>query len=178
MKNFTLIFILLFSFSINAEKRGSVTGLEIPRFVSLKSDKSNLRNGPSKNYPIKLRYTFKNLPLKIIEEYDLWRKVIDFENNEGWVKKSLIKPDRYAIIDTPYSENVQIFSKPEGIMVGKIGERNIVKIKRCLKKWCLITINKDKGWIIKSNLWGVFEKETFNIPFYQPIINQYWKFKP
>ena len=93
------------------------------------------------------------------------------------IKKSLIKSDRYAIIDKPYSENVQIYSKPEGVVVGKIGKRNIVKIKRCLKKWCLITINKNKGWIIKSNLWGVFEKETFNIPFYQPLINQYWKFK-
>tara|TARA_B100000686_G_scaffold274241_1_gene292216 strand:- start:66 stop:602 length:537 start_codon:yes stop_codon:yes gene_type:complete len=175
MKNFFLIFILFFSFSINAGTIGSVTGLEIPRFVSLKSDKSNLRNGPSKKYPIKLRYINKNLPLKIIEEHGLWRKVVDFENNEGWVKKSLIKADRYGIINAPYNEDVQIVNKPKGVVVGKIGNRNIVKIKTCLKKWCLIKIKKNKGWVTKSNLWGVFENEIFNVPFYQPIINQFWK---
>jgi len=170
-----LIILLLFSFNVIAKSKGSVTGLELPRFVSLKSDESNLRNGPSKNYPIKLTYKVKNLPLMVVDEYELWRKVTDFEKNEGWVKKNLIKSDRYGIIKTNYDEGAQILNKPKGEVIGKIGNRNIVKVIKCLKDWCLIEIQKNKGWIIKTNIWGVFDEEIFNIPFYQPIINQFWK---
>ena len=66
MKLIILIFILCFSFNLYG-KTGSVTGLDIPRFVSLKSDDANIRVGPSVNYPIKLKYVFQNLPLEIID---------------------------------------------------------------------------------------------------------------
>ena len=84
-------------------------------------------------------------------------KVIDFEKNEGWIHKSLIKADRFGIINTSYSEEVQIYKKPEGADVGKIGKRNVVKINKCIKKWCLIEIKKNKGWILKK-IFGEFMK--------------------
>ena len=74
MKTISLILIFLLSFNLHA-KTGSVTGLEIPRFVSLKSNEVNLRVGPSKNYPIELIYITKNLPVEIIDEFDTWRKI-------------------------------------------------------------------------------------------------------
>ena len=80
---FFLLSSFLFSFSLKANKIGSETGYEIPRFVSLKSNNVNLRIGSSKNYPIILKYVTKNLPIKIIEEYGSWRKIIDIENNQG-----------------------------------------------------------------------------------------------
>ena len=92
MKLIILIFILCFSFNLYG-KTGSVTGLDIPRFVSLKSDDANIRVGPSVNYPIKLKYVFQNLPLEIIDEFDVWRKSKDHEGNIGWIHKSLIKGD-------------------------------------------------------------------------------------
>ena len=177
MKVFYILVISLIAFYINAKTFGVITGLEIPRFVSLKTDDSNLRIGSGKDYPIKLKYVVHDLPLKVIDEYDVWRKVIDFENNEGWIHKSLIKAERFAIINTPYDEPAQIYKKPEGLVVGKIGKRNIVKIKTCIKNWCLIEINKNKGWIVKANLWGVNNDEHFDISLYQRLINQIWKIK-
>ena len=147
----------------------------MPRFVSLKSDEVNLRVGPSINYPKELQYIQKNLPIEIIDEYDLWRKITDIDGNKGWVHKSLIKAERYAVINQPYEEKVQIFNKPKGKVIGKIGKRNIVKIKKCLKKWCLIEKNKNKGWVLKINLWGVYDNEKINVPFYQYLINKYWE---
>ena len=75
MKLTILIFILCFSFNLYG-KTGSVTGLDIPRFVSLKSDDANIRVGPSVNYPIKLKYVFQNLPLEIIDEFDVSQRLI------------------------------------------------------------------------------------------------------
>lgn len=176
--NIIILFIFLFSSSyLIAQTVGTVTGFPIPRFVSLKSDESNLRVGASKDYPIYLTYNIRNLPLEIIDEYEDWRRVVDIEENEGWIHKSIIKGNRYGIINTLHSQSAQIYNKPEGILVGKIGNNNIVKINQCLSLWCHIKIEQNKGWINKVNLWGVYNNEKFNIPFYQPIINLYWKIK-
>ena len=58
-----LISIIIFS-QVSIANIGKETGLEIPRYVSLKSDDANIRVGPSKNYPIEIKYIKKNYPLK------------------------------------------------------------------------------------------------------------------
>ena len=177
MRKNTYIFfcLLIFLLPSYAEQVGDVTGLKIPRYVSLAFDEANLRIGSNTNYPIILTYTIINTPFEIIDEYKDWRKIIDFENNIGWIHQRLLKGKRYAIIDPPYEEAVQIFNKPYGNVIGKIGKKNIIKVNKCLKKWCHVNLDKNKGWINKSNLWGVYEKEVFDIPFYQPLIYQFWK---
>ena len=100
---------------------------------------------------------------------------MDFENNQGWMHKSLLQGDRYGIINTSHDQPAQIYNKPKGNVIGTIGKKNIVKIEKCLKDWCNIKYNQYKGWIIKLNLWGIYEEEIFNVPFYQPIVNQFWK---
>ena len=124
---------------------------------------------------IKLKYIVANTPVEVIDEYKNWRKINDYEGNKGWIHKSLIKGKRFAIVDTLYAEDLQVFNKPKGNNIGKIGKRNILEIDTCLKNWCKIKYNKNKGWINKKNLWGIYEKEKINIPFYQPIINLIWK---
>ena len=91
----TFLFVLICSNLYG--KKGPVTNLELPRFVSLKSDDVNLRVGPSMNYPIELKYTQNNLPIEVIDEYDVWRKVKDHENNIGWLHKSLIQGERFVL---------------------------------------------------------------------------------
>tara|TARA_B110000116_G_scaffold223471_1_gene202671 strand:+ start:3237 stop:3803 length:567 start_codon:yes stop_codon:yes gene_type:complete len=175
---FKLILYLLFiTFSytqINAKDVGSNTGLKVPRFVTLKSDDVNLRVGSSTNYPLILKYTTKNLPLQVTEEYQYWRKIIDINGNVGWIHKNLLKGERHAIIKE--SEFlIKIYSKPNGKLIGEIGQFNIVKINICLPYWCKINYKNINGWIVKKKLWGVFENEKINIPFYQPVINQIWR---
>lgn len=168
---------LLYSFISYADSVGNETGLKIPRFVSLKSNDANLRIGPSKDYPIKLKYVVENTPVEIVEEYNNWRKINDLEGNQGWMHKSLLSGKRYAVIKPPYNEGVQVFNKPKGEIKGKIGKNNIVKINVCLKNWCKISYKKNSGWINKINIWGTYNEEEYNIPFYQTIVNQYWKIK-
>ena len=171
-----IIFLLSINiFSLCAQTVGTETGLTLPRFVSLKSNDSNLRVGSSINYSIKLKFVIANTPVEITDEYKDWRKIKDYEGNEGWLHRSLLKSNRFAIIDVPYQEGAQVYNKPKGKVIGKIGKKNIVSIEKCLKNWCHIKYNQYKGWVSKLNLWGIYEKEVFNVPFYQPIINQIWK---
>tara|TARA_Y100000590_G_scaffold463810_1_gene631537 strand:+ start:132 stop:683 length:552 start_codon:yes stop_codon:yes gene_type:complete len=166
--------LLLYSYVSKADTLGIETGLNIPRFVSLKSNDSNLRIGPSKDYPIKLKYIIANTPIEIIDEYNNWRKINDFEGNQGWMHKSLLSGKRYALVNPPYDEDVQIYHRPKGKIKGKIGKYNIIKIKTCTKNWCSIKYENSSGWINKINIWGTYPEEEFNIPFYQSLINQYW----
>jgi|TARA_B100001964_G_scaffold80922_1_gene91330 SH3-like domain-containing protein len=174
IKIFIICLILINTSFTSAETLGNETRLKIPRFVSLKSDNSNLRVGPSENYPIKLRYIVANTPVEIIDEFKYWRKINDYDGNKGWLHKSLIKGKRFAIVNTPYQEDLQVFNKPKGKNIGKIGKKNVLEVKTCLMNWCKIKYGKNTGWVNKLNLWGVYEKEIINIPFYQPIINLIW----
>ena len=159
----------------NGKSVGQSTGYKLPRYVSLKSNESNLRVGASKEYPIVLTYIIENFPLEITNEYQQWREVKDINGNQGWMHKSLFQGDRYGIIKNNHSEPTQIFNKPKGDVIWKIGNRNIIKINKCLTSWCHINFDGSKGWINKINLWGVYKAEEFNISYFQYVINLYWK---
>ena len=175
MRILFIILLIFFYNAVNAEDFGSVTGYKIPRFVSIKSNDVNLRVGPSINYPIKIKYIQKNFPVEIIGEYDVWREIHDIKGNKGWIHQSLLKGDRYGIIKSISKKHAILFKFPNGKVIGNIGERNIVKIKKCLSNWCLINYKIYDGWIKKDSLWGVYENEIYKVGIFQPIINFYWK---
>ena len=114
-----LISIIIFCQVSNANI-GEETGLEIPRYISLKSDDANIRVGPSKNYPIKIKYIKKNYPLKVLEEYEDWRKVEDFQKNIGWIHKSLISGNRTGIVLSNDNKNIILLKTLDGNVIGEI----------------------------------------------------------
>ena len=174
MKLIILIFSVLICLTLNAEK-GPVTGLELPRFVSLKSNDVNLRVGPSINYPIKIKYIEKNLPVEVIDEFDAWRKIKDYDDHVGWLHKSLIKGDRFILTVTKKENKKNIYNRPNGKIIGIVNNNNILSLEKCLVNWCYITHDNLRGWLSKEFIWGVYKEEIYNKSFYQPLIDQYWK---
>ncbi len=171
-----IFFLVIFSFHANfANTVGSDTGLELPRYVSLKSDESNLRIGPSKNYPISIKYMRRDYPLKIIEEYSDWRKIIDFKNNTGWIHKSLIKGERNGIIVSDSNFNIEIYNTSDGKIIGYVENGSIVFIPKCKTNWCQIHKNNYKGWVRKEYIWGVKKNEEFNLGLFQMLFDYYFK---
>ncbi len=173
-----ILILVLFSFFICLNlyaKKGTVTNLELPRFVSLKSDDVNTRVGPSVNYPIKIKYIQNNLPIEIIDEFESWRKVKDHENNIGWVHKSLIKGERFILTINKKKNSKKIYDRPNGKIIGEVQNYNILSLEVCLINWCYVSHKNIKGWLNKNFIWGVYKYETYNLPFYQPLINRYWK---
>ena len=168
------ISIIIFSQVCNADI-GKETGLEIPRYVSLKSNDANIRVGPSINYPIEIKYIIKNYPLEVIEEYEDWRKVKDFKNNIGWIHKSLISGTRTGIVLSNDSKNIKLLNTLDGNIIGEIGKGNIVFLEKCKIYWCLISSGNFKGWIDKKYIWGVKEKEIIKISIFQKFEDLYWK---
>ena len=159
IKNPILVICLLFVFQVSSvypqdkKKIGKVTGLEIPRFVSLKKSKTFLRRGPSKSYKIDWILERNSYPLKVIAEHEHWRQVLDFEGDEGWVYFRLLSGKRTLIISTEeiiLRKNAKKNSKPIAILkYGVIGEL-IDKTDNS----CNARFQNLKGWINKNDAWG------------------------
>ncbi len=122
-------------------------------FLSLKNSEVNLRQGPSYEYPIKLKYYKKYLPVIIIDRSETWRKIIDYQNNSGWIhisqlskKKSAINIKNNSIL---YKKST-IFSKP----IAKLETGRLILVKKCKINWCKVVTGEYKGWILKKFLWG------------------------
>ena len=167
------ISIIIFSYSSTADI-GKETGLEIPRYVSLKSDDANIRVGPSKNYPIAIKYIKKNYPLKVLDEYQEWRKVEDFKKNLGWIHKSLISGTRTGLVLSKENKNIELLNTLGGNVIGEIGQGNIIHLEKCKIDWCLVSSGNYKGWMNKKYIWGVKEKEMIKINFLQKFEDLYW----
>jgi len=173
---FKIVFISMIIFcQVSNANIGKETGLEIPRYVSLKSDDANIRVGPSKNYPIEIKYVKRNYPLKVLEEYEEWRKVEDFNNNIGWIHKSLISGIRTGIVLSNDNKNIKLFNTLGGSVIGEIGMGNIVILEKCKIDLCLVSSENFKGWMDKKYIWGVKEKEIIKISIFQRLEDLYWK---
>ena len=137
------------------------TGLPVPRFVSLKSAKVNMRVGPGREYPLDWVYVRSKLPVKVIAEFDVWRKIIDHEGSTGWVHGQLVSLKRHAIITEAF---VKLRRKPsaEADAVA-IAEKDVVmEIQFCEKEWCKLASDEVKGWALRSSFWGMLEGEELN----------------
>ena len=136
------------------------TGLPLPRFVSLKSDKVNLRYGPGDRYPIQWELVYRNMPVEIIDEFKNWRKVREWLGSLGWVHKSLLSGQRWVIIKEG-PQTLRRSDKLEAPKIAKIQKKVIGRLKKCNKNWCKIDFSGQTGWMQHGQIWGVYPGEIF-----------------
>ncbi len=123
-------------------------------FLTLRYEKVNLRQGPSKEYPVKIFYKKKFLPVLIQDRSDNFRKIRDHENNTGWIHISQLSKKKAAIVIDEkliMFKNSTTYSKPIAIL--KKGR--LVKIIKCKEIWCKAKTGGYKGWLKKESLWGL-----------------------
>ena len=152
-KHYLIILVLFFSILFFFSKSSANENVN---FLSLKNNKVNLRQGPSFEYPIKLTYKKKYLPILILDKSETWRKIKDFESNSGWIHVSQLSKKKSAINKKNNSvlyKKPTIYSKP----IAKLEIGRLMLIKKCKTKWCKITSGGYEGWIFKSSLWGKFK---------------------
>ena len=123
-------------------------------FLTLRNKKVNLRQGPSFDYPIKIFYKKKFLPVLIQDKSDNFRKIRDHENNTGWIHISQLSKRKAAIT---IEDNQIIFNKPSTFSkpLAIIKKGRLCKIQRCGGEWCKVRVQNYKGWIKKKILWGL-----------------------
>ena len=123
-------------------------------FLTLRNDKVNLRQGPSFDYPIKIFYKKKFLPVLVLDRSDNFRKIRDHENNTGWVHISQLSKKKAAIV---INDKLILFNSPTVYSnpVAILKKGRLVKIKNCKNDWCKVVTGDFKGWVKKEGLWGL-----------------------
>ena len=169
------------------QRTGPDSGLPLPRFVSLKSGKVNMRVGPGREYRVEWEYARAGLPVEIIAEFDKWRRVRDADGTEGWVYGALLSGRRTAVV-APWLAATR--EGPEGTGTdgtgteaasvtidlhadGDEGARVVARLEpgvtarldECDGTWCWIEPHAAngavRGWVRQINVWGAYPGETF-----------------
>ena len=148
------------------DQLGKASGLPVPRYVSLKSDRVNLREGPAKDHRTTWIFQRAGLPVEITAEFETWRKVRDSEGSEGWVLHSLLSGRRTGLV-TPWKKDAK--TNPTSMLYQKPSETSnpmaalqpgvLANIRSCDKTWCRVNGDGFDGFIKQSDLWGVYPNE-------------------
>ncbi|MEO1744972.1 MAG: SH3 domain-containing protein [Pseudomonadota bacterium] len=161
-----------------AQTTGSIktgpSGLPLPRFVSLKAAKVNMRVGPGKSYAVAWRFERSGLPLEIIQEYDNWRRVRDASGDTGWIHSSLLSGRRSGIA-TPWNTTqatapaVSMYDRPQrgAREIAELKPGVIGRLETCDGVWCEMEVGAAnnrtvKGYVAQADLWGAYPDESFD----------------
>ncbi|WP_244517700.1 SH3 domain-containing protein [Ancylobacter rudongensis] len=141
---------------------GRTSGLPVPRFVSLKADKVNVRSGPTRDHGVAWVFTRAGLPVEITAEFETWRRIRDADGAEGWVYHSMLSGRRTALVN-PWKagEEISLYAEPStGSPVRARLEAGVLgKVEHCDGKWCRFFDNGFDGYIEQERLWGVYPGE-------------------
>ena len=144
---------LLWSAVAGADDAGPVTGLPMPRFVSIGVDEANLRIGPRSSYDVRAVYRRRGLPLRVVDEFDTWREVEDHEGTRGWMHQRLLSGRRTVMVrDAPLM--LRRAPAPEAPPMLRAEPLVIGELLRCIDRWCFVEIEGRRGWLPTSGLWG------------------------
>ena len=141
--------------------RQGVSGLPLPRFVSLRAPKVNLRTGPGVRYPIDWVYSRAGLPLEVIDEYETWRQVRDWEGSVGWVHQSMLSGERKVMVRDK-QRLMRREPDPASIGIALLEPDVIADLQRCDGAWCEIEVNELSGWLRRIDLYGLYPDEAIN----------------
>jgi SH3-like domain-containing protein len=147
---------------------GKATGLPVPRYVSLKTDRVNLREGPSKDHRTSWVFQRAGLPVEITAEFETWRRIRDAEGTEGWVLHSLLSGRRTALV-TPFAKGdltpvpLQERAEDRAEVVARLQPGVIANVRQCTGSWCRVVVPQPggelAGYLRQDRLWGVYPNE-------------------
>jgi SH3-like domain-containing protein len=145
---------------------GTQSGLPVPRFVTLKSDRVNVRGGPTKDHEVSWVFARAGLPVEITAEYENWRRIRDWEGAEGWVYHSLLSGRRSAFVAKRKSgdELVPLYDSvdPDAAVKARLEPGVLGQVKRCNGTRCRFVGDKFDGYIAQERLWGVYPGEKID----------------
>ena len=138
---------------------GSVTKLPIPRYVSLRSSKINVRRGPGLDYRKDWVFRRAGWPVKVVEEYGDWRRIVDKDEAGGWVFHAMLTGRRTVLIT---GDTVFFRKKPRVTAEAIAGaERGVIaRLRECQTDWCEVEQEGHRGWVPKTDIWGVEDDEV------------------
>ncbi len=149
---------------VAAQQLGA-SGLPIPRFVTLKAEKVNVRKGPSSDHPVAWVFQSKGLPVEVIAEFETWRRIRDSEGAEGWILQNMLSGKRNVLIAPWRKDQFTVLQERASLKSGVVANLSasaMGEIKSCDGNWCDVSVGGYSGYVEQSMLWGAYPGEVVN----------------
>lgn len=155
---------LLFAGNVYADDLPSEFVDDLPRMASIRSNRVNARSGPGARYPIEWIYLQKGTPVEITAEFELWRKIKDWQGSESWVHKSMLSGRRTVKVTTPGENNIYAKANFDSKVIAKVEDEVVGEVRKCPEgsKFCLIKFDSIEGWVSQNNIFGVYPREVID----------------
>lgn len=130
------------------------SGMEVPRYVSLKYGEVNARAGPDEAHRLLWIYKVKGLPVQVVAETREWRRICDPEGGLAWVHRRTTDGRRSAMrtASTPLALRAQ--PKASARITAYLAARSTASLDRCEKGWCRLKAGGESGWAPQGEVWG------------------------
>ncbi len=147
----------------NAPVQLGPSGFPIPRFLTLKANKVNVRKGPSSSHEVAWVFQRKGMPVEVTAEFENWRKIRDSQGEEGWILQQMLSGRRFAMApdwDKNKSVDLHDGETARSGTVAKLSPGALAQIESCSGKWCYVTTEDYEGYALQTELWGVYPGEV------------------
>ena len=132
------------------------------RYVSQRTDKAYLREGPTFAHKVLWQYRHRGYPFAVIAQFDIWRRVQSADGTVGWMSAAMLSDQRTVLVTG--KGRVKIFAEAGGGKVVALADSGATAVlKACTREACRVTGEKRiDGWIAKDRIWGVDPNEVFD----------------
>ncbi len=137
-----------------AGHRLGTSGLPLPRWASLASSRANLRTGPGRQFPVRWIFVRRGLPLRVVDEVDVWRRVEAPDGEVGWMHAALLSSRRTVMVRGAVRP-LRRTPAPEARVVARLEPGVIARLLSCDGMWCLVEVESYRGWLRREEAWGV-----------------------
>lgn len=135
--------------------------LPVPRMVSLRANEVNVRSGPDLDHPIMWVFKRKYMPVEIVAEFEVWRKIRDWEGAEGWVHRAMLTGSRSLIVKDDIV-TMRRDAADHAPAVARLAQGMVARIEQCETEWCQVTVGSYEGWLPRRGIWGLYPEELID----------------
>lgn len=132
---------------------GTVTGLPLPRYVSVRADEVNVRTGPGVRYPIDWVFVREDMPVEVVAEFETWRQIRDWQGVTGWVHRSMLSGKRTVLV-APEMVTLRREADAASPPVARAEHGVVGELEACQGDWCRVSVGDVEGWSRRVDLWG------------------------
>ena len=159
LRRLSVLLFLVMASGLSVAEAANESGLPVPRFVSVRSGEVNLRTGPGTRYPIDWVLTKRAMPVEVIQEFDTWRRIRDYQGTVGWVQSSFLTSRRTLLI-TGETRKLRSERSDDAAAVAMVEPGLVGRLLECRDTWCRAEIGGYKGWLKRSEFWGAYPDEA------------------
>ena len=134
---------------------------DVPYWASISSGEAMTRSGPGRTYPGQWLYKRRDLPVRIVQRYDNWRKIEDPDGTQGWMAVALLTERRTGMVTKGDPAEIRVAASPSSAVRYRAEAGVVGRLEACDGTTCRIVIGEREGYIAQNRLWGVDRGEAF-----------------